>query len=78
MLFGYSYLGEKRGPDRLNIDDVGGLDEGLDLVGLDCKISFSVTPLNCSRPPAWFRSPERAGLLLTVISTPSSARISAA
>ena len=54
MLFGYSYLGEKRGPDRLNIDDVGGLDEGLDLVGLDCKVSFSATPLNCSAPRRGF------------------------
>lgn len=28
------YLGEKLGPDGLNILDAGGLDEGLELVGL--------------------------------------------
>jgi len=30
----YSYLGEEGSPDRLDINKVGGLDEGLDLVGL--------------------------------------------
>lgn len=29
-----SYLGEQRGPDGLNVGNVGSLDQGLELVGL--------------------------------------------
>jgi len=35
-LFG-SYLGEDGGPDGLNLLDLGGLDEGLELVGLESR-----------------------------------------
>lgn len=29
-----AYLGEERGPDGLDVGNIGGLDEGVDLVGL--------------------------------------------
>jgi hypothetical protein len=43
-----AYLGEKRGPDGLDIGEVGGLDEGVDLVGLLFpKGLVSITTSNC-------------------------------
>jgi hypothetical protein len=36
-------LGEKLGPDRLNIRDVGGLDEGVELVGLLINEKYHVS-----------------------------------
>jgi hypothetical protein len=32
-----SYLGEQGGPDGLDISDLGSLDQGLELVGLEIK-----------------------------------------
>ena len=39
---GASYLGEKGSPDRLDLIDLSGLDEGLDLVGLYCRSAYLV------------------------------------
>ena len=38
-----SYLSEQRCPDWLDVVDTGGLDEGVQLVGL-CYISISISP----------------------------------
>ena len=41
-----SYLGEEGSPDGLDILDLGGLDEGLDLVGLyHCENGFGQSTL---------------------------------
>lgn len=62
-------LGEERGPDGLDVGDFGGGDEGLELVGLRkyhvLGMIFAADPAGC-------------GILRTVISTPSSARMRAA
>jgi hypothetical protein len=46
MLWQISYLGEQRCPDGLDIDDLGSLDQGVELVGLGRNISLaSVSPV---------------------------------
>ena len=60
-----AYLGEQRRPDGLDIGDLGGGDQSLELVGLRCGLAMG----------------GRAGggeRRLTVISMPSSARMRAA
>ena len=66
-----SYLGEKGGPDWLNIDDLGGGDQSLELLGLHELLVYV-------RLPARSREALHHRGLRTVISTPSSARIKAA
>ncbi len=39
-----SYLGEERSPDWLDIDDTGGLDDSVDLVGLVAHTNVSYRP----------------------------------
>lgn len=44
-----AYLGEKRSPDRLDIDNVGSLDEGGDLVGLFPELAVSMLFPHCAQ-----------------------------
>ncbi len=51
----FAYLGEKLRPDGLDIDNLGGLDQGLELVGL-CNQRISI-PAICSSWPLPRRPP---------------------
>jgi hypothetical protein len=78
-----SYLREELGPDGFDFD-TGGLDEGLKLLGLQrSKIVSSVTTIPASKfcgivVPHGGVVHKKSSRKLTVISTPSSARMRAA